>query len=213
MTKISAVIFDYGNVLCLPPDPLDCQRMRSLAGFDEEATFNRMYWVNRDAYDRAAIDGQRYWQGIGEGLGKQFSAEQIDALTAQDVALWARANPVVLGWARTLQESGMKTAILSNMPSNLSGYLRQSPEWLQHFDYVVFSCEVGLLKPEPAIYHACLEGLRSMPEETLFIDDKPANVEGALAVGIHALLFQSAEQLGDDMQAFGLPCSLGSNRA
>ena len=130
-------------------------------------------------------------------------------MIAEDIALWNRVNPVVLGWVKALRENGLKTGILSNMPVNLSSYLRQSADWLPHFHYLVFSCELGLTKPDAAIYHACLKGMGVTPEESLFIDDRLVNVEGARAAGMRALIFRSVDQLATDIQPFGLPPGTG----
>lgn len=55
---------------------------------------------------------------------------------------------------------------------------------LPYFDEVVLSCEVGLRKPDPAIYQLALRNLNLLAEETWFVDDQPENVRGAIGVGI-----------------------------
>jgi putative hydrolase of the HAD superfamily len=208
MTRIAAVVFDYGNVLSLPPEADDFRRLQSLTGLGEEP-FNRVYWLHREEYDRGALDGSGYWGRVGEAGRKCFSAAHIEALIAEDIALWNRVNPVVLGWVKALRENGLKTGVLSNMPFNLSSHLRRSADWVHYFHYLLFSCELGLIKPDAAIYHACLKGMGVKPEESLFIDDRPVNVEGARAAGMRALVFRSADQLARDIQPFGLPGGMG----
>ena len=99
----------------------------------------------------------------------------------------------------------MKTSILSNMPREFSSYLRSNAGWLNDFDDNVFSGELGVVKPDARIYEACLQGLNAIPEQTLFIDDVSVNVEGARALGINAIKFDSVNQLAVEAQAFGLP--------
>jgi len=204
MTTIAAVVFDYGNVLSVRPEPGDFRPMQSLTGLDDEI-FGRLYWRHREEYDRGALDGSSYWARIGEAGGKRFAAAEIEAMIAEDIALWTRINPVVLLWASSLRENGLKMGILSNMPVNISSYLRDSAEWLRCFHHLLFSCEVGLIKPEAAIYKECLKRIGAKPEETLFIDDRPVNVEAARTAGMQAVVFQSADQLASDVSAFGLP--------
>ncbi|MBQ1303981.1 MAG: HAD-IA family hydrolase, partial [Erysipelotrichaceae bacterium] len=50
----------------------------------------------------------------------------------------------------------------------------------------VFSCDAGLLKPDPAIYQLLMDKYGLKPEETVFFDDSARNVEAARSLGIHA---------------------------
>jgi putative hydrolase of the HAD superfamily len=57
------------------------------------------------------------------------------------------------------------------------------------FDAVVDSSEVGMRKPNPAIYHHALEQLGGIaPEHAVFLDDSPGNVEGARRAGLQGIL-------------------------
>lgn len=58
------------------------------------------------------------------------------------------------------------------------------------FDFLVYSDEVGVEKPDPAIYRIVQERLGVEPGEILFLDDRAAAVEGARAVGWHAILHE-----------------------
>src|SRR5579859_7756769 len=176
--KIRAVIFDYGNVLCPMPSPLAFEEMAGLAEIPSPA-FLKSLWRHRLNYDRGTLDGPAYWQQIAGDHGKQFTNGQVHKLLEDDFALWIHPSPSMLAWVRNLRGNGTKTAILSNMPSEFSRYLRSNAGWLSDFDFKVFSCEMGVVKPDPEIYFACLHGLEVQPEEALFIDDVVANVTGA----------------------------------
>ena len=54
---------------------------------------------------------------------------------------------------------------------------------------MTLSYEVHSVKPEPAIYEHCLDGIGTPPEQTLFLDDKMVNVTGAEMLGIRAIQF------------------------
>jgi putative hydrolase of the HAD superfamily len=206
--KITTVIFDFGYVLSLPPQTSDYQRLAALAGMDGMA-FEEIYWGQRAAYDRGAIDGPTYWRRVAETAGREFTPTQIDSLIAADVAIWMRANPVMMEWVRALKSRGLKIAVLSNMPIEISKHMRQHAPWFGDFDYVCFSAEVQLAKPEAAIFHACLKVVRSRPEECLFIDDRAEHVAAARALGLQALKFKSVQQLAAEVQALNLPPPVG----
>ena len=201
---ISTVIFDFGHVLSLPPRTSDYQTLAALAGTDGEP-FDKVYWDKRTDYDRGAIDGPAYWRRIAAVAGKEFTSAQIDSLIAADIAIWMRTNPVMMEWARALKSRGLKVAVLSNMPIEISTHMRHHAIWFKDFDYVCFSAEVQLAKPETAIYQVCLKAVRSKPEECLFIDDRAENVEAARALGMQALKFESVEQLAADVRLSNFP--------
>jgi putative hydrolase of the HAD superfamily len=95
------------------------------------------------------------------------------------------------------------------MPVEIARYIRQCAPWFRDFDYVCFSAEVQLAKPEAAIFQACLKVVRSRPEECLFIDDRAENVEAARALGLQALNFVSVQELAAEVQPFNLPPPVG----
>jgi putative hydrolase of the HAD superfamily len=201
---IHAVILDYGNVLCPMPQPSDYEELRRLTGLEEQA-FHDAFWRYRLDYDRGTLDGTAYWRRIAQAGGNHFPDAQIQELIAADIALWNRPDPVLLDWGRHLHNVGVKTAVLSNMPRDLALYLRQNAAWLRAFDHAVFSAELGLLKPQAGIYVACLHGLKVPAEKALFIDDNLANVEGARALGMHAVRFESVSKLEVEVRRFDLP--------
>jgi 2-haloacid dehalogenase len=76
--------------------------------------------------------------------------------------------------------------------------------FFRRFRHIVVSGEVKLLKPDPAIYFLALDRFGLRPQDALFVDDRQINVDGAAAVGMHAHLFTSAEDLRSRLEAEGL---------
>ncbi|HEX3660312.1 MAG TPA: HAD family phosphatase [Acidobacteriaceae bacterium] len=202
-SPLRAVIFDYGEVLC-QPDPAAHRHLLSLTGLDH-ATFERHYWRDRHNYDLGRHDGPSFWRQFAQDASLSFAPEQIDALIESDVTLWTRLlDPRMIAWIEALQKAGLRTAILSNMVTEVLGRMRRDFPWLHGFTHLTWSCELGIAKPDPAIYlHTC-EKLGVHPDEALFIDDKLVNVHAAEQVGLHALHFRSVEQLRADLAAHDL---------
>ena len=71
------------------------------------------------------------------------------------------------------------------------------------FRDIVVSGEEQVMKPDPAIYHLALNRFGLEPADAVFIDDRQANVDGAIAVGMHGLLFTGAAQLRADLRSLG----------
>ena len=204
---LRAVIFDYGLVLSGPPEPGARARLLEISGLSPEV-FDTHYWRYRLDYDRGTLNGHTYWPTIARDAGVSFSAVEIEALIEQDVLLWATVDPIMLEWVNRVRASGMKTAILSNMGEDLLAYMRENFGWLDRFHHLTWSCELNLIKPMAAIYEHTLEQLNVQPNEALFLDDRIENVEGARAVGIHSLLFRSAQSLHADLEREGLASQL-----
>jgi putative hydrolase of the HAD superfamily len=103
-------------------------------------------------------------------------------------------HDVVVSRVAELRAEGYKTAILTNNVREASADWRAMLDVDALFDVVIDSSEVGMRKPNPAIYLLALEQLGvDDPSRAVFIDDAPGNVEGARAAGLHALLFEDAE--------------------
>ena len=118
--------------------------------------------------------------------------------------MWISLNPPMLAWAAALQHAGFFTAILSNMVSDVLRTMLQEFAWLANFNQLTWSCDLGIAKPDPAIYAFTCDRLGVRPDEALFLDDKIENIRGAEAFGLQALQFSTIAQLRHDLAARGL---------
>jgi putative hydrolase of the HAD superfamily len=201
---LQAVIFDYGEVLSGPPDPQAHRNLLAIAGVKEEA-FEKSYWAHRLDYDADILNGQTYWQTVARETGTSFTARQIEQLEEQDALMWMDLNPAMLAWIPRIKQAGFRLGILSNMGYGVLGYLLPRFSWLSQFDHLTWSCELGVVKPDPAIYLHTIKKLGVSPDQALFIDNLEKNIVGAEAVGLHAALFQNVEQLQRDLARRGFP--------
>ncbi len=199
---IDGVIFDYGEVLCLRQPAEVRSQLQKHSGLDER-TFNQQYWEQRGPYDGGHYSGERYWQAIAGADAVALSDEQVRRLIALDTVGWSSLDPVMLDWARRLQQHGIKTAVLSNMQPDLLRHMQEQFAWLRDFTHLTFSCNLGMMKPDPEIYRECLAGIGTIPARTLFIDDREENVDGARQAGMQAILFQSPQQLAREVAPIG----------
>jgi FMN phosphatase YigB (HAD superfamily) len=76
--------------------------------------------------------------------------------------------------------------------------------WIEDFDVLIWSYQHRLIKPDPAIYELLLDRLGTAPEETLFLDDKLENIEGARRLGIRGFQFSTVDQLRQDLISSGM---------
>ena len=104
-----------------------------------------------------------------------------------------------------LIERGHDVTMLTNFAADTFAEARRRFDFLNRPRGVTVSGEVGLIKPDAAIYDRHAQDFGLEPAATIFIDDSPANVEGAKAAGWDAVLFTGADKLRADMRALGLP--------
>jgi putative hydrolase of the HAD superfamily len=204
LSNLKAIIFDYGEVLCLPPTREDIEGSARIAGVSVDL-FRDLWGRNRDLYDRGDLSAETYWRKFAEDAGAILDGAQLHELCERDVAMWGRPNRDMLGWLAALSSAGMKTAVLSNMHMGMVQHARRTFQWLDRVNFTTFSAEVRLIKPDRAIYEHCLRGLGVSPSDSLFIDDREVNVAAARAMGIHAVQFQSIGQLRRELQQAGFP--------
>ena len=200
---LRAVVFDYGMVLTGQPDASAHERLLSITGLPI-ARFESLYWADRPAYDEGKVTGIGYWQKFLREAGLPQDQEKVKELNLWDVRMWTTENPAMIDWQSAVKQRGLLTAILSNMGPDVLVSVEREFDWIRRFDLLVWSCEVGIVKPDPAIYRHTLAELKTRPEETLFIDDKLPNVEAARALDIRAIQFSSVERLREDLIAAGL---------
>ena len=204
LSAVKAVIFDYGEVLCLAPTPQDLEESARVMGITPDL-FRALWGRNRDLYDRGDLSPEVYWRSLAQDAGKVITGDQLQDLRRRDVEMWSRLNPAMLAWMEKLLASGIKTAVLSNMHVDMVQLVRERFRWIDRVSWKTLSAEVHLIKPDPAIFHHCLQGLGVKARQALFLDDRSVNVEAARALGIHGIQFTSTVELRDKLEAAKFP--------
>jgi len=200
---IRGVVLDFGEVLCHKPTPESLARMADALDL-AHATFIARYSEQRSSYDQGLLSPEAYWSKVAVD-GTTLNPELLSRLRQWDVEMWSHMNQDMVNWLDRLRESGFKTAVLSNMHCDMASYVRRNFGWLRRVDCPVLSCELLLVKPDPAIYQRCLDCLKLQPSEVVFIDDREPNVAAARTLGIAGLRFQSIERLRVDLASLGIP--------
>src|SRR5258706_15936244 len=195
---VRAVILDYGMVLCRQTSLKEIE----IFGVDLP-NFWQLYEKNRGAYDKDDIGGKEYWGRFASDTNTHLNDDTLEKLLRWDIEMWSNLEEPLLSWTRSLRAGCFQTALLSNLHLRFSADIRSSSEWLQLFDHLIFSSEVRLIKPDPAIFLKCLQALCLKPEQTLFIDDRDANIKTAIALGGYAIKYESVSQLATNLEEIG----------
>lgn len=199
MAQHQAAIFDWGGVLMRTEDHsfrLAWDARLGLApGSVEQVVHGIPEW--RQA-QRGEISSAAYWQAVAQQLG--LTAEETLALRS-DFYSGDRLDKELIMLIQKLRESGIRTGLLSNNTPDLRDEMR-ALKLDGIFDAVVISAEIGVMKPEPAAYHAILDALNTVPQQAILIDDFEDNVAGAQAVGMQAVHFRPKLDLRRELAAW-----------
>jgi putative hydrolase of the HAD superfamily len=187
---VRGLVLDFGGVLTTNV----FESFRAFCrdeGLDPEAFLNL---VRHDEEARAELrqveTGELSEDEFSARLGARLGVAETEGLMDR---LFARIEPdgEMVAAVRRARGAGVKTGLLSNSMGS-GRYDRDSfPEL---FDAVVISGEVGMHKPQPAIYELAAERLGLPAEECVFVDDLRENCAGAEAVGMTAVLHRGAER-------------------
>ena len=199
MSDIQAILFDFGKVLSLSPNPAAWLHLRELTGLAEQALHDG-YWLYRDDYDAGLTTGDVYWQQV---TGRALPEDTLRALKDTDVALWTEMNQPMLHWVDALHRAGFRTGILSNMPDAMAEGICARFDWIENFDHAVWSHALKMRKPQPEIYAAAIDGLGVAAESILFIDDKEENTAAAVQAGMQAIIYSDHDSFVQEMHARG----------
>ena len=171
------VVLDLGGVLLRPEGP--AAELARILGVDVEAVL-APYWRHRDAYDLGGPPGE-FWGALRRDLaeaGLGVADVPDDELDHVDASRWAQLADGSAELLADLERAGTVTAVLSNAPASLARTVRAA-DWSRAFSELVFSCDLGRMKPEAEIYEELERRTGRAPQELVFFDYRPANVDGA----------------------------------
>lgn len=161
------------------------------------------YWTHRRDYDRTS-DARAFWTAVATGAGTDRPSDGLVAeLVRVDDAGWSVADEDVLALVDDAARVGLRLAVLSNAPSSMGRLIAAEP-WAARFEALVFSGDLGMLKPDEEIYRHLLGRLGAEASQVAFLDDRMDNVEGALALGIRAVPFTGAANARAELRRLGL---------
>ncbi|MBD7995866.1 HAD family phosphatase [Arthrobacter sp. Sa2CUA1] len=160
------------------------------------------YWAGRHGFDAGDLSPEAYWSGV---LGHPAAENEVELLESLDAALWARMNPATLDVLHSLSNEGAQLALLSNMPAGMSRRFEAAETWPGYFYRRYFSGRLGMAKPDPRIFKHVLADLQAAPENVVFIDDNPANIQAAEALGIRVVLHTEDTDLRQELDLLADP--------
>ena len=192
---IKNVVFDIGKVLI---------------GFDWDTYVRRLFDEETAERVTHAMFGGNDWKELDravmsvEDIVERFHAAEPNYVREIDEA-FARVGECVekRDWVISLIDSikdrGYRVLFLSNMSEHVMGSNPDAFAFTSHMDGGIYSCHVNAIKPDMEIYKKLFEQYGLVPEESLFIDDTPANIVTAKRLGMKTILYKDPDQLKADI--------------
>lgn len=147
--------------------------------------------------DHGVINNAEFFRRLGLITGQ--TAEEVEA----EFRIAAKIDYQMVALVRNLKQN-YTIGLISNAESNALRATLRDNELESLFHDIVISSEVGLAKPEPAIFKHALEVMKVVPGQTVFIDDNPHNIVAAENLGIKGLVFTDCAALQIDLKALGV---------
>jgi len=188
-----AVVFDFGGVL-IDWDPR--YLYRSLFAGREADMEHFLTEICDQAWNEQQDRGRSFADGVAELTARHPDwAEMIAAYDQRWPEMLAGSIDGAVAVLRDVKASGCPLFGLTNWSAEKFPVARDRFAFLDWFDGIVVSGEVGLKKPEPAIFEHLCQSFDLAPAASVFIDDSRANVAAAADLGFHTLHFESAATL------------------
>ena len=189
---IRAVIFDLGGVLVRTAD---FGPREGLAAMYDMTLNELMDLVFDHEAGRHAQLGEVTYEQHWEYLRQKLELSSDELQSFQKI-FWSTdfVDLELIDTLRSLR-STHRTALLSNAFSDLRKMVTERMKFADAFDEMIISAEVGMMKPDPAIYLLAAERLNVPPQQVVFVDDMPRNVEGAQGVGMHGIQYKDNPQV------------------
>lgn len=195
---IRAIIVDIGGVLLLRDALPAHSAWEDRLGIDRGGFARGLF--RPDLSVRAtvgAVTAAEVWAEMAARLS--LSEADVHSLR-RDFFAGERLNAPFIAFLQSLRPA-YRTAALSNAWSGTRAAMRTHYGMDRMVDLMIFSDEEEMAKPDARIYHLAAERLGLRPEEALFVDDVPRNVEAARAVGMRAVHFRDTPQAIAEIEA------------
>lgn len=180
------IIFDFGNVL------IDFKSAKILDQYSlSEADHQLLDKVIFGSDEWLKVDAGELTENQATEIFKQKLPKQMHHQIEEIMQTWPSKviyYPQMFDLMKELHEQGYRLFALSNTGMRFASYLMNS-KYGQFFEGEIFSAKEKLMKPDSRIYHKLLNKYALIPEESLFIDDRPENIKAAQELGIHGFVF------------------------
>lgn len=196
---IKLILFDLGGVVFTNGTKKFIADLSTRYDISLESVQNVLDGDIGTQYREGDINRDEFWKQV---VDKLKLSEPINKLEDE----WIGNYELIGGTKNIISELSKKYKVmyLSDNVRERVDKLNERFGFINWFSGGIFSHEVGVRKPNPKIYQFALVKGRALPQETIFIDDKPAMLVPAKEIGITPILFESPEKLSAELAKLGI---------
>jgi putative hydrolase of the HAD superfamily len=201
MSEVTALFWDVGGVLLSNGWDRE-ERAAAVERFHlDAAEFERRHEAADESWEKGQLSMDEYLEQAVFYCPRSFSRVEFkDFVFAQSKE--NRGTRVVLD--EVTASGRYLVATLNNESAELNEYRIRHFGLARNFAAFFTSCYLGVRKPDEAIYRTALGVTQRAPEESIFIDDRLANLEVPRNLGMRTIHFQNAAQLARDLMQQGV---------
>jgi glucose-1-phosphatase len=198
---IRTVIFDFGNVIAFFDHGRAVARLARYTDMPAVELALVLYGgAIEDAYERGAIDTAEY---VREGkLNGRLKCDDAEFIAAFTSIFWR--NDEVCGLIPRLKPKYRVMLASNTTRAHFEAYRVMYADALDHFEHLGTSFEARARKPEPAFFAHIQRHANAEPQECVFVDDLPTNVEAAGKFGWRGVVYRPDGSLADKLRAAGV---------
>lgn len=197
--QIKAIIWDWGGIFCVPGEHFWNKKMLERVGLTADEMSEQCRSLEFKLYD-AQISPQEFWQEVFKKYDlHDFTYDQVNNSYLESYTLY----PEILDLAKQLK-SKYRCALLSNLAIDMSEHITCKYELKQIFDPLIFSHQIGHIKPDKMAYQIALDKLALPAQSCLFIDDSEKNILAAENLGIKSILSKKPSDTFSKLQEMGI---------
>jgi putative hydrolase of the HAD superfamily len=195
--SLRAAFFDFGGVIVRTEYQAPRERLAERLNLTYEELSTIVFegeTARKASIGQVSVDA--HWLAVTRKLRLPASEAKAirDEFFAGDVI-----DRDLLDFIRSLRPR-CKMGIISNAWGDLREYIVRN-RLDDAFDALIISAEIGMIKPQPEVYDLALKQFQVKAEEAAFIDDMPANITAANALGLHGIVFRNSAQVKADLKA------------
>ncbi|MCO5043777.1 MAG: HAD family phosphatase [Kiritimatiellae bacterium] len=154
-----------------------------------------------DAYERGELTAQQFFDHFVAATGFRGSLDEF-------IAIWRsifRENTPMIEFAHRVSKR-LPTFLMTNASDQHVPWVFDRYRSLNFFRDYAASCYVGAAKPDPVYYQRALNKFGARAEVSLFVDDRPENIDAAQALGFRCVLYENPEQaIGESLKILDFP--------
>ena len=201
MPEITTLFWDIGGVILTNGWDADARRLAVDTFHLDWEEFHDRHDLSFPAFDSGNISLAEYLNRTLFYRPRSFSREDFTALMFAQSKEYPEARAVLDSVAR---KKKYFIGSINNEPFELNEYRIATFHLRRDFQVFFSSCYLHTRKPEETIFRIALEVTQRPPQECVFIDDRPLNLENPRKLGMNAIHYQNPPQLRSELQNYGI---------